>query len=467
MGGIAKRQQLIGLVAVCVVAIAVIAFALSRSTSPIVTGSQASTTSNPQGTTSQDPFNRPTASTLSSGAATEDQDSPSTSVEPQPVAMTAGYASSVADSGATIEAGSRCTHYVSPDGDDAQDGSLLSSAWRTADTAAERSNAGDVICFSEATYPSLAIVGKSGMQTAPITFRALDVNRPPTFAIGDYESLGARGAIKVEGSKNIALVNLKARKSMKGITVKTSSNVLIAGCNVADMGQEAIHVSDGSEAITIAGCDVSDTGKRKGGNEFRDFSVFGELIYIGQGSGFSETTSNVLITNNVLHDNGQATSEAINTKPNASNVTIQYNHIYNMDTWCEAAISAQGTANVTIAHNVIHDITASGFGDNNYQCRQAIGIRLKDLTGAAVFANTVWNAAENGFRTENVTNVELKDNVSFGNGRGYQLDQNTSTSGNLSSDESGDLLVSAADFIGPLTGTADAGEGPGSGFEVR
>ncbi len=67
--------------------------------------------------------------------------------------------------------------------------------------------------------------------------------------------------------------DLKIRSGAKGIMLDNANHCSIINCEVYEMGQEAIHVRDGSSYTLIDNCYVHDSGKLNDG--------FGEGIYIG------------------------------------------------------------------------------------------------------------------------------------------------------------------------------------------
>jgi hypothetical protein len=66
---------------------------------------------------------------------------------------------------------------------------------------------------------------------------------------------------------------IRVANAAKGIMLDNASHVRLIDVEVDDIGQECIHVRDGSSHTLIDGCHVHDCGKRNDG--------FGEGIYIG------------------------------------------------------------------------------------------------------------------------------------------------------------------------------------------
>lgn len=363
-----------------------------------------------------------------------------------------------------IGGGSDCTIFVSTTGDDNAAGTSETTAIRSPGAAVQRAQAGDVVCFNEGSYGYLGIVDKNGAPNAPIEFRS--INGEAVFELANVDDVSEEASIEVRNSSHIVLDGLAASRALRGVAISASSQTEVLNCRIAGTGQEALYVQSGSTDARVAGCDISDTGNKEGlYTNGQAFSVFGELVYVGSGSSPGDTTSNVVIENNILHDNGNATAEAVNVKSETSNVTIRNNHIYNIDSWCEAAIRVNNSANLVVANNIIHDITASGSNGFGHQCSDAIGIRFDSPT-ATIENNLVFRAGKFGILADNGSGGVVRNNTMFDNGTDYVTRSAVQTENNVTSDGTDGQQVSAADFVGPLTGQADAGSGPGSGFDL-
>ena len=362
-----------------------------------------------------------------------------------------------------IGGGSECTIFVSSNGNDGASGNSEDQALRNPAAAVSKASAGDVVCFLEGRYGHLNIAGKNGRPKNPIEFRS--VGGEASFALGGYTAGPSTSAVAISNSSHIVVDGLASTNSMRGVTVKASRDTEIINCRVWDTGQEGIHISDKSSNVRIAGCDVSRTGNRSGvdGSQNLAFSVFGELVYVGTGSSGGDTTNNVIVENNVLHDNGNATAEAVNVKSSTSNVTVRNNHIYNIDSWCEGAIRANNSNNLAVVGNVIHDITASGTGGDGNRCSQSNGIRYS-ASNATVENNLIFRAGNVGIWAENGSSGVVRNNTLFDNGTDFRSDGSAQASDNVTSDGTTGQRVTAQDFTGPITGQADAGSGAGSGF---
>ena len=388
----------------------------------------------------------------------------STSVS-QPVSTTPATSAPVTVAPTVSTSTASCDIYVSTSGSDSLSGATLGQAIRNPTTAANRASAGDVVCINGGSYGGLTIDRRNGAVGRPIEFRSINGE-----AVFSHSSYSRGDGVEINDSSHVTLDGLAATNSLRGINVKGSDNIEVLGCRVWNIGQEGIHIGSQSSNVRVAGCDVSRTGNRPGVDTSQNlaYSVFGELVYVGTGSSGGDATNNVVIENNVLHDNGNATAEAVNVKSSTRNVTVRNNHIYNIDSWCEGAIRVNSSSGLVVTGNVIHDIWASGFGGSGNACRNAIGIRF-DAQGARVENNIVFRAGQYGILADRNSSGTVANNTLFDNGQDFRKDgsSSVSTSGNLTSDGTNGRQVSASDFVGPLSNTANAGGGPGSGFSLR
>ena len=132
---------------------------------------------------------------------------------------------------------------------------------------------------------------------------------------------------------------------------------------------------------------------------------------------------------------------------------IEDNRIYNyQSTQYSVAGIDIGHGNAVIRNNVIWMIDRDrGRGIRTQTNFVSLGSR--DVT---INNNTVWSGTGNS--------IALHE-VSAG---GPDKPANVTLSNNATDDGSaGSTLVSESDFVGPITGIADAGKGPGSGFRFK
>ena len=125
--------------------------------------------------------------------------------------------------------------------------------------------AGDEIVLKEGIYESDPNNGRwrpfeanaSGTAEQPIILRSEDPENPATICCNTTES---KCALYITGSY-WEIRDLKVCNAAKGIFLAQSEHSVISGCEVFNIGDEAIHIIDNSSYNLVENCKVHDTGK--------------------------------------------------------------------------------------------------------------------------------------------------------------------------------------------------------------
>lgn len=144
-------------------------------------------------------------------------------------------------------------------------------------TALENAQAGDEIILKEGVYQNDEWLGEwaaffskgEGTAENPIILRSEDPDNPATISGATQES---KNALYIFGDYWI-IKDLKISNSAKGIMLDNSNHTTVTGCEVFDIGTEAIHIRDNSSYCLIENCYVHDTGTVT--------PEYGEGVYIG------------------------------------------------------------------------------------------------------------------------------------------------------------------------------------------
>ena len=279
----------------------------------------------------------------------------------------------------------------------------------------------DVQAAIDNAAPSTRIVLAPGFYP-PLRVRDADgisiVGSPDGIATLSSGVIDRNAGVVVENSRNVTISGLSFTDSLWGIQVRNSSDVLIAGNRVTRVGQEAIHVNEGSFDVTIQNNTISRTGQRPGVDPEQGlpYRTFGEGIYIGTGrpAGVDMTNNVRIIGNEISH----TSAEAIELKPGVFNVTVERNIISNTSTQTKGAVVVHvgelpsNNAGISIRRNVIWNTTrTSEFQDGN-----AIVV-----SGPAhVQANIIWDSQHRGVLAQEVygpeRDVTVRRNVIFDSG---------------------------------------------------
>ena len=145
--------------------------------------------------------------------------------------------------------------------------------------ALKDAKAGDKIIIKEGSYTGPWMKGgyfysnASGTEEHPIIIESEHSNNKS-------ELVGLRnsgGAVFYLVGSYWRINNIKMRVGQKGIIIDQGSNNIVNNCEVSEIGQEGIHIRDGSCNNVIVDTKIRDTGKQTPG--------FGEGIYVGSDKG--------------------------------------------------------------------------------------------------------------------------------------------------------------------------------------
>ena len=259
-------------------------------------------------------------------------------------------------------------------------------------------------------------------------------------------------------------------------------DVLLRGCRFRDTRQSGVKIDGdgGTDGVTMELCTVDNTGLQY---TVGSSSGFGEGVYVGDGN-TGRAYSNVTVTQcevmNVLH------GEAIEGKRNGTNVVVSYNHVHDVVVDSGGAIKFEGpyTARGNRVHAVSTNVDSDSDGSDD-------GDGIEVVAGALIENNIVWDVTGDcvsAGRTQSASQTTTCRNNTLVPGSGHaaysvntdtyfgsnnnkvDADGNiyigTLSAGTLNGSTFADYSATTGDFVGPTTGTADSGDGPGSGFQL-
>ena len=418
----------------------------------------------------------------------------------------------------TTRVSTGCTLYVKPTGSNGKSGRTLADALRTPNRAVSLVKPGDVVCFGPGTYPPLNVADVHGTAAAPVVFRALSGgNGDATFT---SNTLSDGASVFVTRSDYIHVYDLRLAESLIGIGFFGSTNGRIEGLRVESIGQAAIHVggqntADGSERflgtpshdVDVIGNTIRDTGKVKARS--------GEGVYVGTGGVGGDDTHDIFVAYNTIED---VRAEGIEVKAYTYNAIVRGNVVSHGSHFFHAAITVAVTprgcaadpaspippAAESSAAPASRCTAPADYREGNYLVEDNLVFAYTTAARPAgigyggpvagigighgntiVRNNLVWDIpGGNGIQTYTTfgnpaaRRVQLEDNTVWNpSGRAIALhegDEGTGVTdqlgdvtlaGNVTNDGSaGSAMVQASQFVGPVTGRADAGAGPGGGF---
>ncbi len=249
--------------------------------------------------------------------------------------------------------------------------------------------------------------------------------------------------------------------TLRNLTVKGSYN---AGIKIG------VH----SHNIIIERCKIYNIGLNR---------TFGEGIYIGEGNDYTDGANDIIIKDNEIYNTN---AEAIDIKIPSYNILIENNYIHNINVNSQGAIVValnsnfvKYDANVVIRDNIIHNVTTRKYDGN------AIVVASGNTW---IYDNTIWDIHSyaidvyQDFNNPKSKNVYIWNNIiwskylpRFNVGRTYIGDigpggylADVDEKNNIYPEKRKDNYhLNDSDFIGPIDGNADAGDGPGSGFKLK
>ena len=386
-----------------------------------------------------------------------------------------------------------CTWYVSPDGDDGANGSNANAAFASVSVAVERLEAGDTACLMPGTYAApIVIQDKTGTAEQPITLKSLN-NDPDDVIVEDALASLITGIV-VTNSSHINVSGVKVQNVLRGIQYNSVDGGSVSDNVITQIQQEGIRVGalngnnglsgNPSSNIRVAGNRISDTGRRIGQSpQGFDYNEFGEGIYIGTGKYSNDATNNIVVSDNIISG---VTAEGIEIKPYTRDIRVIDNTISSTNLKYAGAITvAVGPrtvedGNYEISGNRIFDVTSRQYsvagivvGQGNADIRDNIVWDVEGGRGIRVYTTFVLEGANNVVIANNTvwTPGESNDSIAIHDGNGgfgLNILANVTAVNNLTDDGSGATTATdASAFIGPLSGTADNGGGPGSGFILQ
>lgn len=182
-----------------------------------------------------------------------------------------------------------------------------------------------------------------------------------------------RGAILRISGNHWVIDGLDLSVGQKGLVFDKANNNKVINCRIYKIGNEAIHIRDGSNHTIIDSCKIFDTGNLNAG--------FGEGIYIGTDrkawKKYNPSCNNTIVQNCEIGPNVRA--EAIDIKEGTQESIIQ-NNLFN-----GLGISGHNSANSFISvkgvNNIIRENVFDTKGNSNIEKAIAITYRYTVLSG--------------------------------------------------------------------------------------
>lgn len=375
------------------------------------------------------------------------------------------------------------------------------------DDAINDAKPGDLIELADGQYDAgtVAIIGLHGTSQYPIRIQSRNLAgaqvrdgllyTPQVIYLADSSHIELTG-MEIYGGDPVDLSSMAVAGIIAGYDGSSIqkpagdvNHLVISHNTIHSMRQSGIHVGrpgGASSDINISCNEIYDTGL--------ETPLYGEGIYVGNGKDNNSADHDIRIDANHIHLTG---GEAIDIKAPVYNVSITRNWIHDIESVWTGAVALgvdlvdYRSANYVFDGNLIYNITSSEERPSNGN-----GVVAGHGT-TRITNNIIWNVEDRaiaffkrgggtgmGFADAAKSRVYVFNNTFYRCGdecigeNSYlpgdgQIEPRLSMFNNLLHSQHVDqhlgsysynLLVESSDFIGPLQGNADAGDGPGSGF---
>ncbi len=363
---------------------------------------------------------------------------------------------------------------------------------------------GDTINLATGVYSRIdyrLVYGhRSGTPAAPIVIQAA-AGASPVIDAGDGGRPGNHTAVLVRRLSHVTIRGLEIRNGFFGAATQGGDSITFEHNQIHRLGHAAV-VAQAMESpdgfVPSSNIDIRCNSIHHAGITEPQY---GEGVYVGTGrTGAVDRTSGVVIEGNEIH---AITNEAIDVKRHTTGVTIRHNLIHDVTPHFGGAISLGlnrtdwGPANYLVEHNRIWNVSSGRYyaqaiavahGPTVIRNNVIWGIETRISESrprtAAIQVHGDGSAADSayGFGNPTANSVDIVGNTVIGCNQGCissytdpgQIKPSLNVHGNIvdwastgDATNSGDVVVAADDLIGPVTGDADAGSGPGSGLTLR
>ena len=310
-------------------------------------------------------------------------------------------------------------YYVTTEGDDANDGLSLKTAWKTVTHAAKRAKAGDTVNIKGGIYDKQnMVIENSGTEEQPIVFRA--------YRGAPRIHRGGKIGIDISGKTHIKLIGLSVYGNYYGIYLRRGTkHCTISNCRIYGHSWCAVALSASHNVLEDnviyhngwRGIDMGGSYNRIHGNDISD----NKHECIEMSGAHNEIFNNKLHHAGWRSDGDSGDGVRINANNRTGGNHIHHNRIYQCSR--HGFVSYDRTDNNTISHNVIHDIASHGIailGQNStvthnilYNCATAIGTEVGK--GDHFVANNVVYKNGNGIRIMSRENTKIINNIVVAN----------------------------------------------------
>jgi hypothetical protein len=251
-----------------------------------------------------------------------------------------------------------CSHYISPNGSDANPGTSPSQPWVTFNHAIDKLQPGDTLCIMDGTYYQSLDIDISGSQGNPITFAAL--NDGEVIIDGEFTRLACR----VLDSHDVIVEGVICQRSNGSVvSIINSERVIVRRVSAYDVKATDCNchafVTDKAQDVLLE--DIIAGGRAR--TTLTIYNSRSITIRRAYARWKEEPTSNSMGVNNLMQIYGTSDSLAENNVGTLNGATS--NNVLGWGVWNNYDNTDPIASNNTLLGNVAFDITFAGFFDSS------------------------------------------------------------------------------------------------------
>jgi hypothetical protein len=362
-------------------------------------------------------------------------------------------------------------YYVSPNGNDADPGSI-SQPWRTLARAAEMATAGQTIFVREGTYNERLIPQNSGDQDNYIIFMAypgetviIDGMGVTITQLEGLVNIGRKRFIRVSGFHVINAGDGVANgKWNMGISAQKADHIIIDNNYINHIYSLGIDIGPASSFIVVDNNEVTDTNFGDLDDEVsvgmfwfsHDLEIKNNIVHHtkNEGIGAAAGPHDIAIHHNTVHNVGLG-SQRIGIyidawTENQYSIDVYNNRVYdNAGQGIIAASEGGGVLeNVNIYNNVVHN-SGYDWGGMGIAAWSTTSSNIHPVRNINFVNNTVYNCSGGGIVINNpeVENILIRNNILYQSGQALRIEPSVPQS-QLTIDHN---LISDPQFVNATT----------------
>jgi hypothetical protein len=305
--------------------------------------------------------------------------------------LTATLLAAAISTGAASAAERYVDNSGSPPCSDSPSGGSQSQPWCTIGYAARRAEPSDIVYVKNGSYrEAIYIDGKNGGANY-ITLQNFPGHFPVIQGNGVESSRN-----KIVNSSFLKFVGFTITNIQQGLFVEASNNIILENLQVYNIGQEAIRIRSNSSFVVLRNSTIRDT---------RKWRYNGEGVYIGTSASQQpktppyDNTHDILVQRNTIYNTGD---ECIEAKEGTYNVTIDGNTMH--DCLLDPGITSTSWGGVEVMeHEHFYGSNPNHVIKNNTIRMAKTGVGVH--TGATVFNNVIYGQT-GSFRGISIDNAD-------------------------------------------------------------